>query len=94
MGGLPSYGLITPARDESDNLPRLAAGLAAQTVLPAAWVIVDNGSTDGTAQIAAEIAREHAWVTVLTMEVEETPTRAGPTVQAFQRGLVALEPHS
>ena len=66
MGGPPSYGLITPARDESDNLPRLAAGLAAQTVLPAAWVIVDNGSTDGTAEIAAEIAREHPWVTVLT----------------------------
>jgi poly-beta-1,6-N-acetyl-D-glucosamine synthase len=92
MVGPPSYGLITPARDESDNLPRLAAALAAQTVLPAAWVIVDNGSTDDTAEVAAEIAREHPWVTVLTMEVEETPTRAGPTVQAFQRGLAALGP--
>ena len=87
-----SYTVITPARDEAENLPRLAAGLAAQTVLPAAWVIVDNGSTDGTLELASELAREHSWVTVLTIEVEDTPTRAGPTVQAFQLGLASLGP--
>lgn len=94
MGGALSYALITPARDESDNLPRLAASLTAQAVLPVAWVIVDNGSTDGTPEIAAEIAREHPWVTVLTLELTDGPTRAEPTVQAFQLGLAALDPIS
>ena len=55
-----SYALITPARDEAENLPRLAASIQAQDVAPDAWVIVDNGSTDGTLEIASELAREHS----------------------------------
>ena len=43
--------LVTPARNESDRLPQLAASLAAQTVQPLGlWVIVDDGSDDGTAE--------------------------------------------
>lgn len=42
--------LVTPARNESDRLPQLAASLAAQTAQPLGlWVIVDDGSDDGTA---------------------------------------------
>lgn len=44
-----SWILVTPARNEADRLPGLAATLAAQTVdLIALWVVVDDGSTDGT----------------------------------------------
>src|SRR5205823_13636924 len=32
-----SYAVVTPARDEAENLPRLAASLAAQTTSPPAW---------------------------------------------------------
>ena len=47
------YALVTPTRDEETDLPRLAAeSLAAQTVRPDVWVIVDNGSTDRTVEIA------------------------------------------
>jgi glycosyltransferase involved in cell wall biosynthesis len=43
--------LVTPARNERDRLPQLAASLAAQTVQPLGlWVIVDDGSDDGTAE--------------------------------------------
>ena len=77
-----------------DNLPRLAACLAAQSVAPDAWVIVDNGSTDGTLEIAAELAREHSWITVLTLAVDDAPTRAEPTVQAFQLGLTSVSPQT
>ena len=40
-------------RDEAENLARLAASHDAQTVAPAAWVIVDNGSTDDTSSVAS-----------------------------------------
>ena len=92
MTGRLSYAVITPARDESENLPRLAASLIAQTAPPDAWLIVDNGSIDDTVELAAEVAREFPWVTVLTMDVEDAPTRAEPTVRAFQLGLAALDP--
>jgi dolichol-phosphate mannosyltransferase len=43
--------LVTPARNERDRLPQLAASLAAQTEQPLGlWVIVDDGSDDGTAE--------------------------------------------
>jgi glycosyltransferase involved in cell wall biosynthesis len=39
-----SYVVVTPARDEAENLRRQAAWLAEQTHRPSEWVIVDNGS--------------------------------------------------
>ena len=62
----PLYAVMTPARDEVENLPRLAASLAAQTVPPDVWFIVDNGSTDGTLEIAKELAPSR-WIRVLSL---------------------------
>jgi len=61
---------VTPVRNESDNLPRLARCLAAQTSPPAAWVIVDNGSTDHTVAVARRLAREHSWTRTLDIPGE------------------------
>lgn len=45
-----SWLVVTPARNEAENLPRLAASLAAQTAaIVGLWVVVDDGSADGTA---------------------------------------------
>ena len=85
-----SYAVITPARDEASSLPRLAQSLAGQTVLPTRWLIVDNGSTDGTLAIAEELAREHGWIEVLTMPGTDRPVRGGAVVRAFHFGLEAL----
>ncbi len=85
-----SYAVITPARDEAENLPRLCASLAEQTIRPLTWFVIDNGSTDATRQVAEEIAQTHDWATVLSMEADDSPTRAEPTVRAFQLGLAEL----
>jgi poly-beta-1,6-N-acetyl-D-glucosamine synthase len=85
-----SYAAVTPARDEARNLPRLATSLAGQTVLPAAWVIVENGSSDGTAEIAQALAAEHAWITVLHSEAGDRYDRTSPYMRAFHAGVAAL----
>ena len=38
----------------------------AQSILPAKWVIVDDGSTDATPAILAEYAGRHAWIEIVT----------------------------
>ena len=42
------YLLISPCRDEAQFLRRTLDSVAAQSVLPALWVVVDDGSTDDT----------------------------------------------
>jgi glycosyltransferase involved in cell wall biosynthesis len=56
------YAVVTPARNEQDNLPRLAAALVGQTRRPAGWVVVDDGSTDATPALLAEMAVAHGWI--------------------------------
>lgn len=85
-----SYAIVTPARDEADNLPRLAACLAEQTISPQAWKIVDNGSTDGTREVADRIAAEHEWVEALSLRGGSAADRGAPVVRALTAGIAAL----
>lgn len=46
------FSMVIPARNEEQNLPRLLASIAASSVQPDEVLVVDDGSTDGTAAIA------------------------------------------
>jgi biofilm PGA synthesis N-glycosyltransferase PgaC len=85
------YVLITPCRDEAAHLPVTIASVASQTVPPARWVIVDDGSTDGTPDILAEARREHAFIHVLRRE-DRGERAVGPgVVDAFYAGLETVD---
>lgn len=60
----PSYVLTTPVRDERAVLPGLLAALEAQQSQPARWVVVDDGSRDGSGEWLGEQARSRPWITV------------------------------
>lgn len=85
-----TYAVVTPARDEEANLPRVAAALLAQTVTPEAWVIVDNGSSDATADIVRGLAAEHAWIHPLQAPPGDRYDRSSPLKRAFHVGVEAL----
>ena len=59
---MKSYLAITPARDEEEFLPGLIASMAAQTCVPARWIIIDDGSADDTRAIIDDAARTHPWI--------------------------------
>jgi poly-beta-1,6-N-acetyl-D-glucosamine synthase len=84
------YDVITPARDEADYILRLAECLANQSVLPSTWVIVDNGSADGTDRVADELASAYSWVRVVHAPGAPEATPGAPVVRAFHAGLTAL----
>jgi biofilm PGA synthesis N-glycosyltransferase PgaC len=86
-----TYAAVTPARDEAENLPRLAASLFAQTVLPVRWIVVENGSTDGTGELVRELAAEHPWIRQLQTEGTETYDRTSPYMRAWHAGVDALD---
>lgn len=85
-----AYAVITPVRDEAENLPRLAASLAAQTVRPRLWVVVDNGSEDGTLELVHALAAEHDWVRVLSIPGAPAAERGAPIVRALHAAIESL----
>jgi glycosyltransferase involved in cell wall biosynthesis len=56
------YAVVTPARNEEANLQRLGAAMIAQSHRPVEWVVVDDGSTDRTPEVLAELAAAHPWI--------------------------------
>jgi len=59
------YVVITPVRNEAQHFPHTIASMVGQTLRPLRWVIVDDGSSDGTATLADEAATRHDWIRVL-----------------------------
>ncbi|HEY4952011.1 MAG TPA: glycosyltransferase, partial [Verrucomicrobiae bacterium] len=56
------YVLITPAHNEEAFIAQTLDSVTAQTQLPERWVIVDDGSTDRTAEIVAGYAQNFSWI--------------------------------
>lgn len=92
-----TYALITPARDEAENLRRLASCVLEQTVVPSAWIVVDDGSTDGTQEEIVRLASEHPWIrcipspgAVTRAGSLEVGRRTGRDIVAFNAGVAEL----
>ena len=84
------YAAITPARDEEDNLLRLGESLRAQSVLPERWLVVDNGSRDGTRDVVETLSAESPWIQLLISDGEPSAVRGRPIVRALHRALAEL----
>lgn len=81
------YVLITPCRDEAAYLRTTIESIAAQTVPPALWVIVDDGSTDETPAILEEAAKKYSYMKIIRRE-DRGKRAVGPgVIDAFYEGL-------
>jgi glycosyltransferase involved in cell wall biosynthesis len=80
-----SYVLITPARNEAAFIEQTIKSVVGQTVLPVKWVIVSDGSTDGTDDIVKKYAAEHQWIELVRMPERKERHFAGK-VHAFNAG--------
>jgi glycosyltransferase involved in cell wall biosynthesis len=90
MSALPSFAVITPARDELENLKRLSGALFTQSVLPTAWVVVDTGSTDGTPNLVEDMAAQAHWVHLFRVHPDREAARGAPVVRALHAAIAQL----
>jgi glycosyltransferase involved in cell wall biosynthesis len=79
------YVLITPAHNEEAFIEKTLASMVAQTMLPERWVIVDDGSTDRTAEIVEGYAERFPWIELVQRPQRPDRTFAGK-VHAFNAG--------
>jgi biofilm PGA synthesis N-glycosyltransferase PgaC len=81
------YLLISPCRDEARYLRRTLDSVAAQSVPPALWIVVDDGSTDETPAILEEYARRLPYLRVVR-RTDRGRRQVGPgVIEAFYAGL-------
>lgn len=85
-----SYIIVTPVRDEEAYLHHTLKSVVRQNIRPAQWVIVNDGSMDGTGEIIDEYAREHAWIRAVHRTNRGFRKSGGGVVEAFKEGLDAL----
>ena len=87
---LPTYVLITPARNEEAFIELTIKSVIQQTVRPLRWVIVSDGSTDRTDEIVQKYTVEHDWIELLRMP-ERKERHFGGKVFSFNAGRERLK---
>jgi poly-beta-1,6-N-acetyl-D-glucosamine synthase len=87
-----AYALISPCRNEADYMRETLDTVVAQSVTPALWVIVDDGSSDATPAILAEYASRHSWIRIVTRK-DRGHRAVGPgVIDAFYAGYETIRP--
>lgn len=78
--------VISPVRDEATFITRTLASMVAQTWRPAEWILVDDGSTDDTAQIIARYAKDHPWIRCVLRDNRGFRQLGSGVIAAFDDG--------
>ncbi|HWD19969.1 MAG TPA: glycosyltransferase family 2 protein [Verrucomicrobiae bacterium] len=65
------YVLITPARNEQAFIAKTLESVTTQTQVPERWIVVDDGSTDRTAEIVTGYAQKFPWIKLMQRQKRE-----------------------
>ncbi|MGD1154700.1 MAG: glycosyltransferase family 2 protein [Terriglobia bacterium] len=85
-----SYIIISPVKDEEKYIETTINAVIRQTVRPLRWIIVDDGSRDGTREILRRHCERFTWITTLEVNREGKKRGPSPVVRAFMSGLQLL----
>jgi len=81
--------LVTPAKNEEAQIEATIRSVGRQTVLPARWVVVSDGSTDLTDAIVKEFCRANKWMDLVRVP-GDIERQFAAKVHAFKAGYAAL----
>ncbi|MGF7182420.1 glycosyltransferase family 2 protein [Tunturiibacter psychrotolerans] len=90
----PKYIIITPVRDEEKYIESTIGSVLCQTICPAEWVIVNDGSSDRTGEIADRYAAMYSWIRVVHRKNRGFRKSGGGVMEAFFEGYNNLQANS
>lgn len=88
------YLIITPAKDEARFIEKTIRSVVSQTLRPAAWIIVDDGSIDDTAKIIESYLARHEWIDLLHTRRGATRDLGSAEVIAFNMAYESVRDNS
>ncbi|GEC79888.1 glycosyltransferase [Flavobacterium aquatile] len=80
------YYLIIPTYNEEKFISLTLQSLVEQTVLPSKVVVVNDNSTDGTAAIIEEFAKQYPWISLVNKISDAVHLPGSKVIQAFHEG--------
>lgn len=86
---MPRYVLVTPVKNEESFIGQTIDSVVNQTVRPAEWMVVSDGSTDRTDEIVRAAAAMHPWIRLLPLPPRAQRSFAA-VVHATEAGIRAL----
>ena len=88
--GTAQYIVISPVRNEQQFLPRTIESMVVESVRPLEWILVDDGSTDGTGKLIDDAAARHPWIKALHRTDRGFRHAGGGVMEAFYDGYKSI----
>jgi glycosyltransferase involved in cell wall biosynthesis len=85
------YYIVIPSYNEEALIALTLQSLISQTVLPSKIVVVNDNSTDKTAEIVLEFAKENPFISLVNKTSENIHLPGSKVIQAFQKGFETLD---
>src|SRR6202021_397571 len=86
-----NYVIVSPVKDESAYVERTIRSIVNQSLRPTRWIIVDDGSQDGTPEILNRYAKQYPWISVVRLERDAERKPGSAVIQAFMAGYKTIE---
>ena len=85
------YYIVIPAYNEEAFIALTLQSLVSQTLLPKKVVVVNDNSTDKTAEIILAFAKENPFITLVNKTSEAIHLPGSKVIQAFHKGFETLD---
>lgn len=90
MNDLNKYIIISPARDEEQLIEHTLKSVISQTIQPAEYVIVNDGSTDNTTSIVKRYSQIYPWIKIIDLPNRGYYKYGNGVIAAFNAGLESV----
>ena len=87
------YVLVTPAFNAQDTIGHTLKAVVRQSLHPVKWIIIDDGSTDGTANLVQQYCRDYQWIECIRSDKESKDSGHcfGSKVRAMNKGILSAK---
>jgi poly-beta-1,6-N-acetyl-D-glucosamine synthase len=85
-----NYVIISPVRNEEVLIEKTIHSVANQTIRPSEWIMVNDGSTDKTAEIIVRYQSEYNWIKLINVADRGYYLPGKGVVETFYKGFNSI----